>query len=97
MDLWNILLDLEIKQGQENRDQVRRLFERVTSLTATAMTMATGPGAGVGPATKLKPKQAKSFFKRWLEYEQKEGDAKSQERVQMKAAEYVKGLTAAKG
>lgn len=74
-----MLLDLEIKQGKENREQVRRLFERVTT------------------TTKLKPKQARSFFKRWLEYEQKEGDAKSQERVEMKAAEYVKGLTVEKG
>lgn len=89
LDLWNVLLDLEIKQGPENRDQVRRLFERVTSLSMAT----TGAGA---PGTKLKPKQAKSFFKRWLEYEQKEGDTKSQERVQMKAAEYVKGLTATK-
>ena len=95
LDLWNVLLDLEIKQGQENRDQVRRLFERITSLTA--ITTAIGPGAEAGVGTKLKPKQAKSFFKRWLEYEKKEGDAKSQERVQMKAAEYVKGLTATKG
>ena len=46
---------------------------------------------------RLKPKQAKSFFKRWLEYEQKEGDAKSQERVELKADEYVKGLLAEKG
>ena len=78
LDLWNVLLDLEIKQGKENREQVRRTFERVTT------------------TAKLKPKQAKSFFKRWLEHEQKEGDSKSQERVEMKAAEYVKGLAAEK-
>lgn len=94
-----MLLDLEIKEGKENRDQVRKLFERITSTTVTAAGPGAGAGAGVGagPAMKLKPKQAKAFFKRWLEYEQKEGDAKSQERVQMKAAEYVKVLTAAKG
>ncbi len=79
LDLWNVLLDLEIKQGKDNREQVRRVFERVTT------------------TKKLKAKQAKSFFKRWLEYEQKEGDAKSQERVEMKAAEYVKGFTAVQG
>lgn len=73
-----MLLDLEIKQGKENREQVRRTFERVLT------------------TTKLKAKQAKSFFKRWLEYEQQEGDPKSQERVEMKAAEYVKKLVAEK-
>jgi rRNA biogenesis protein RRP5 len=79
LDLWNVLLDLEIKQGKENREQVRRVFERATA------------------TRKLKIKPAKSFYKRWLEYEQREGDAKSQERVEMKAAEYVKGVVAAQG
>lgn len=39
---------------------------------------------------KLKTKQAKWVFKRWLEYEEKEGDERSQERVKAKAAEFVK-------
>lgn len=70
-DLWNVLLDAEMKQG--DREQVRRLFERVTS-------------------QKLKSKKAKFFFKRWLEYEEKEGDAKSRERVKALAAECVRRL-----
>lgn len=71
LDLWNVLLDLEIKQG--DKEVVRRLFERVT---------------GSGPS--LKAKQAKFFFKKWLEYEGKEGDSKSQERVKALAANYVR-------
>ena len=64
-----MLLDLEIKQ--DNKEQIRRLFERVTS-------------------GKLKSRRAKYFFKRWLEYEEKNGDVKSQEHVKALAAEYVK-------
>ena len=71
LDLWNVLLDLEIKQG--DKEVVRRLFERVT---------------GSGPS--LKPRKAQFFFKRWLDYEGKEGDGKSQERVKALAANYVR-------
>jgi len=46
---------------------------------------------------KLKSKKAKFFFKRWLEYEEKEGDAKSRERVKALAAEYVRTLTEKEG
>jgi len=69
VDLWNVLLDLEIKAGE--KDQARRLFGRVTS-------------------GKLKSKKAKYFFKRWLEFEEKEGNAKSVENVKARAAEYVR-------
>lgn len=71
LDLWNVLLDLEIKRG--DGEVIRRLFERVT---------------GSGPS--LKPRKAKFFFKKWLEYEGKEGDGKSQERVKALAADYVR-------
>ena len=75
LDLWNVLLDLEIKQG--DKEQVRRLFARVTS-------------------SKLKSRKAKFFFKRWLDYEEAEGDAKRVEHVKAKAAEYVKQQEAEK-
>ncbi|CAD6577680.1 MAG: rRNA bioproteinsis protein rrp5 [Alectoria sarmentosa] len=71
LDLWNVLLDLEMKQG--DKDVIRRLFERVT-----------------GSGSSLKARQAKFFFKKWLEYESKEGDSKSQERVKALAADYVR-------
>ena len=73
-----MLLDLEIKQGDDNKKQVRGLFERVTS-------------------SKLKARKAKFFFKKWLEYEEKAGDRKTQERVKAKAAEYVQKQAAEKG
>ena len=71
LDIWNVLLDLEIKQGDQA--VIRRSFERVTS---------SGPH--------IKPRKAKFFFKKWLEYESKAGDSKSQERVKALAAEYVR-------
>ncbi|EER24499.1 S1 RNA binding domain containing protein [Coccidioides posadasii C735 delta SOWgp] len=87
VDLWNILLDLEIKVGDV--DQVRRLFERVL-----------GIGRGVGAdgskagMKKLKDKQAKFFFKKWLTFEEKisNGDDKMVDEVKARAAEYVKSL-----
>lgn len=74
VDLWNVLLDLEIGQGEENKAIVRTLFERVTTSNAV----------------RKKKKSAKFFFKRWLEWEEKQGDERKVEAVKKKAAEYVK-------
>lgn len=41
-------------------------------------------------ARNLKSRQAKFFFKRWLELEEKHGDSTSRARVTAKAAEYVR-------
>ncbi len=71
LDLWNVLLDLEMKGG--DREVVRRVFERVTRKESA-----------------LKARKAKFFFKKWLDYEVREGDGKSQERVKALAAEYVR-------
>ena len=71
LDLWNILLDLEMRKG--DKEIIRRLFERVT-------------GSGLN----LKARKAKFFFKKWLDWEGKSGDVKSQERVKALAAEYVR-------
>ncbi|EQL36161.1 hypothetical protein BDFG_02402 [Blastomyces dermatitidis ATCC 26199] len=87
VDLWNVLLDLEIKSGEV--EQVRRLFERVLGL---------GHGiAADGTKTvskKLKDKQAKFFFKKWLTFEEKAGDGneKMVDEVKARAAEYVKAV-----
>ena len=71
LDLWNVLLDLEIKQGDQA--VIRRAFERVTT-------------SGLN----MKPRKAKFFFKKWLDYENKAGDDKNQERVKALATEYVR-------
>ena len=73
LDLWNILLDLELQQGEgsEKRERIRSVFERIVKC-------------------KLNVRKAKWVFKRWLQFEEQEGDSKSQERVQAKAAEFVK-------
>lgn len=73
LDLWNVLIDMEISHGGDDMAIVRRLFERIT-----------------GPASGLKPRKAKFFFKRWLDFEVKKGDKKSQEKVTLLAADYVK-------
>lgn len=75
LDLWNVLLDLELTQGlgTEKQERVRGVFERIIK-------------------GKLNARKAKWVFKRWLQYETEEGDSKSQERVQVKAAEFVKKL-----
>lgn len=68
-DLWNVLLDLEVKSG--DKEQVRRLFNRIFE-------------------GKVKNKQARYFFKRWLAFEEQHGDERSVEKVKAKAAEFVK-------
>ena len=75
LDLWNILLDLELQQGEgmEKKGRIRSVFERIAKC-------------------KLNIRKAKWVFKRWLQFEEQEGDSKSQERVQAKAAEFVKKL-----
>lgn len=88
IDLWNILLDLEIKNG--DAEQVRRLFERVLGIQK-------GAAAAAGTAKKLRPKQARFFFKKWLDFEEKlasadGGNEKMIEDIKAKAADYVKSL-----
>lgn len=41
---------------------------------------------------RLNGRKAKWVFKRWLEYEEREGDGRGQERVKAKATEYAKTL-----
>ncbi|EXJ84170.1 hypothetical protein A1O3_04837 [Capronia epimyces CBS 606.96] len=70
VDVFNVLLDLELKQGDQ--EQIRALFERIFG-------------------GKLKPKQAKYFFKRWLAFEESEGDERRVEAVKARAAEWIRG------
>ncbi|KAJ5782565.1 hypothetical protein N7457_004339 [Penicillium paradoxum] len=89
IDLWNILLDLEIKVG--DAEQVRRLFERVLGLQSGKK----GP-VSIDASKKLKPKQARFLFKKWLAFEEKlaaeNGDEKMVEEVKARAVTYVKSL-----
>ncbi|KAL2011206.1 hypothetical protein VTN00DRAFT_3924 [Thermoascus crustaceus] len=95
VDLWNVLLDLEIKVG--DKEQVRRLFERVLGIS-NAKKKGAAPAAGADDGKrKLKPKQARFFFKKWLAFEEKiaaqeSGNEKMVEEVKARAAEYVKSL-----
>ena len=76
VDLWNVLLDLEIKYGGEGvkKGQVRRLFERILE----------------GGTKGIKNKQARFFFKRWLEFEAREGDERGVEGVKKRAETWVR-------
>lgn len=40
----------------------------------------------------LKPKGAKSWFKRWIEWEEKNGDGKSKEKATARAQEWVRAF-----
>ncbi|KXG47829.1 Nucleic acid-binding, OB-fold [Penicillium griseofulvum] len=88
IDLWNVLIDLEIKVG--DAEQVRRLFERVLGLQSGKK----GP-VSVDASKKLKPKQARFLFKKWLSFEEglaADGDEKMVEEVKARAVTYVKSL-----
>ncbi|EGE05782.1 rRNA biogenesis protein RRP5 [Trichophyton equinum CBS 127.97] len=90
IDLWNVLLDLEIKVGDE--EQVRRLFERVLGI---GHGIVAADGTKGGPKKKLKEKQAKFLFKKWLAFEEKiapEGDTKMVDEVKARAADYVRSI-----
>jgi rRNA biogenesis protein RRP5 len=87
-----VLLDLEIKAG--DAEQVRRLFERVLGLQSGKKG---GAVIRVDESKKLKPKQARFLFKKWLAFEEKraaagEGDEKMVEEIKARAAAYVKSL-----
>lgn len=79
VDLYNVMLDMEMKLGQDgngNEENIRAVFERIFS-----------------GGTRLKPKQARHFFKRWLAFEESQGDERRVEQVKARAAEYVKEAT----
>lgn len=92
VDLWNVLLDLEIKAG--DIEQVRRLFERVLGIRDVKKSAA---AAATPEGKRLKPKQARFFFKKWLAFEEKLAGSggrneKMIEDIKARAAEYVKAL-----
>ena len=67
-----------------NKDQIRRIFERIFN------TNGGGSSSSEDGRKKLKNKQAKYFFKRWLEFEEKVGDERRVDAVKLRAAEWVK-------
>ncbi|PLB51121.1 nucleic acid-binding protein [Aspergillus steynii IBT 23096] len=90
IDLWSILLDLEIKTG--DAEQVRRLFERVLGIRDNKK-----GAVSIEAEKKVRPKQARFFFKKWLAFEEKlasadGGNNKMVEEIKAKAADYVKSL-----
>lgn len=88
VDLWSVLLDLEIKQGDV--EQVRRVFQRVLGDS--------GVETSDESRKKLKAKQARFFFKKWLAFEENlaanGGSEKWVEEVKARAAAYVNSLQA---
>jgi rRNA biogenesis protein RRP5 len=94
IDLWNVLLDLEIKGG--GSEQVRRLFERVLGPSAMITYGKKGKSGEVldDDKKRLKPKQARFFFGKWLTFEEKlndmgGGNGKILEEVRTRAADYI--------
>ncbi|OKL57576.1 hypothetical protein UA08_07016 [Talaromyces atroroseus] len=99
-DLWNVLLDLEMKHG--DAEQVRQVFQRVLGISATPKIQSKKKGSILSAVStesqkKLKPKQARFFFKKWLDFEVKlaaaeGGNEKMVEEVKARAADYVNSL-----
>jgi len=79
-DLWNQLLDLEISAGGEKAD-----------LAVVRDLFERGT-----KGKSLKPRQAKTWFRRWAQWEEEKGDAKSRERVSAKAQEWARAKQAGK-
>ncbi|KAI9720973.1 MAG: rRNA biogenesis protein rrp5 [Chrysothrix sp. TS-e1954] len=78
-DHWDVLVELEGNRGEW--DNVRRLFERMTGVSARRM----------------REKRAKAVFGRWEEMERRSGDGgKGVERVRARREEYLEGLRLAK-
>lgn len=75
-DLWSIYLDAHIKAHTPPK-VVKPQFAEVRSLFERCCTF------------KLKPIKMRFFFKRWLEFEKKWGNAESQDMVRAKATEFV--------
>ncbi|KAI9816738.1 MAG: rRNA biogenesis protein rrp5 [Phylliscum demangeonii] len=94
VDLWHILLDMELRRAE--LDRVRALFHRLLGARpemTTAAAAAAAPEAGRG-TPKLKARQARWFFKRWLQFEEDhaadDADGRARvERVKRRAAVYV--------
>ena len=51
-------------------------------------------GRRLGKGSKIKPKMAKVLFKKWLEWEEKDGEEKEVEEVKRLAAEYAEQVKA---
>lgn len=84
---WDMFVDLErarLNSAGSEQDQAEAR-EKVRALHERIVSQ------------KMKKRRARFVFKRWLEFEQKEGDQKSAERVQALAKEYVERMQAQSG
>jgi rRNA biogenesis protein RRP5 len=74
LDLFDVRLDLEMKGSEQ--DPLQK--EEVRRVFERVFEM------------KLKPKQANRFFKRWLKFEEEQGDERSVDKVKARAAEWAR-------
>lgn len=76
VDVFNVLLDLEMKRSDDEDGK-----EQVRAVFERIF----------GGQSKLKTKQAKHFFKRWLEFEERQGDDdRRSDEVKARAAEWLR-------
>ncbi|RVX75051.1 hypothetical protein B0A52_01328 [Exophiala mesophila] len=75
VDVFNVLLDLEMKRSDDEDGK-----EQVRGVFERIF----------GGSSKLKVKQAKHFFKRWLEFEERGGDERRVEEVKARATEWLR-------
>ena len=83
-DLWNQLLDLETSASSVAKNPANPAVIRDLFERGTKV-------------KGLRPRQAKAWFRRWAQWEEKFGDAKSRERVSAKAQEWARAKAAATG
>lgn len=88
-DLWNVLLDHEIRVGDV--EQVRIVFRRALGIDSSSSARVASDGTRA-PGPRLKEKQARFLFKKWLAWEEKQGDEKAAEEVKTQAVNYAKAL-----
>lgn len=87
-DLWNQLVDLETSPA---------LASSSSSSSATDPAVIRDLFERGSKVKGLKPRQAKAWFRRWAAWEEKNGDAKSRERVSALAQEWARAAAARKG
>jgi rRNA biogenesis protein RRP5 len=81
-DVWNQLLDLEVSALASAKGAANPAVVRDVFERGAK-------------AKGLKPKQAKTWFRRWAQFEDEHGDAKNRERVSAKALEWTRAAAGA--
>lgn len=81
-------MEMKYAKATGEKEGVRGLLERKLGKTSAAPAQVEGKSKVVR-AARVKPKVAKMLFKKWLEWEEKNGDKARVKKVQRLAAEWA--------